>query len=289
MRPLAAPPAALILSLVLLLAGCHTPTAQTTASATATATSTASPSTARIRSMVVVGHSGATGWNSDPSRPGDARYNSWATGSNPAVDSIYQRLLPTNPGLRDHAINQAVSGSKVTDLDRQLDAAFALNPSPDLVLIQTVDNDIRCDGTDQENYTAFHDALTRIDAQNPDAATLVVSSPWATVAHYVSVVMNQPDAITVFTGAGPCDLFDPSGHPNRTHMAYQQHVIDAYLTQVQNACRQVRTCHYDRGVLAHLKIDADDLTPDYNHLSIAGQAKQAAVEWAVLEPLVNHH
>ena len=78
-------------------------------------------------SIVAMGHSGLTGWDSDPDKRGvDAPQNSWATGTNPAVNSIYQRILTRNEGIRDHAFNLAVSGSKVDDLLRQADEAAAL-------------------------------------------------------------------------------------------------------------------------------------------------------------------
>jgi hypothetical protein len=52
-------------------------------------------------SIVVLGHSGTTGYDSDPKAPEtDAVQNSWATGDNPAVDSIYLRLLALNPAAR---------------------------------------------------------------------------------------------------------------------------------------------------------------------------------------------
>jgi lysophospholipase L1-like esterase len=285
--------AAVLLSIAALIVGCEVPPASTRPVSIATPTSPgAAPD--EIASMIVIGHSGATGWNSEPDRPGqDARYNSWASGNNPAVDSIYQRLLPTNPALTDHAVNQAVSGSKANDLDRQIDTAFALAPKPDLILIQTVDNDIRCDGTDDSNYKAFHDtlaaALSKLATQSPDAVILIVSSPWATVTDYVSVVATLPGGKAQFAGTGPCDLFDTSGRPARAHMRYQQDVIDKYLAQVAAACKQVPTCHYDNGALAHLAIAAADLTTDYNHLNVTGQAKQAALEWKVLAPLLTPH
>jgi lysophospholipase L1-like esterase len=284
-----------LLASTLLLFACgsgSTPGRATPAPSPSSAAVTATPGApGSVSSMILVGHSGATGWNSDPNDPGqDARDNSWGTGANPAVKSIYLRLLPANPPLRDHAVNEAVSGSLVTDLDSQLDRAFAAAPTPDLVLIQTVDNDIRCDGTDGDNYRPFHDtlaaALTKISRQSPRAAILIVSSPWSTVADYAAVAATLPGGRKQFTGTGPCDLFDPSGRPNRAHQRYQQQVIDKYFAQLVDACRQVPTCHDDGGALAHLKIDATDLTPDYNHLSVAGQAKQAALEWKVLRPVL---
>ena len=50
-------------------------------------------------SVVVIGHSGATGYNADPTRRDeDATENAWATGTNPDVDSVCQRILAANPG-----------------------------------------------------------------------------------------------------------------------------------------------------------------------------------------------
>ncbi|HYN32629.1 MAG TPA: hypothetical protein VES40_08395, partial [Ilumatobacteraceae bacterium] len=82
-------------------------TTEESTSATASATPTQWPN-----SMVVLGHSGATGWNSDPANPGtDAIQNSWATGDNPQVDSIYARALAQNPALEGNNFNLAVDGS----------------------------------------------------------------------------------------------------------------------------------------------------------------------------------
>ena len=99
-------------------------------------------------SIAVLGHSGATGYNSDPARPRvDVRANSWATGTNPAVKSLYQRLLALNPKIKGQNVNLAQDGAKVDGLLKQARAAAKLSPRPELVVIQIMDNDIRCDGT----------------------------------------------------------------------------------------------------------------------------------------------
>ena len=83
--------------------------AGTTTTVPASASSTRVPSTPNLDSIVVLGHSGTTGYGSDPSNPGgDVRENSWATGSNPAVDSIYRRLLATHPAMKGHATSLGV-------------------------------------------------------------------------------------------------------------------------------------------------------------------------------------
>ena len=100
------------------------------------------------RSIVVLGHSGATGENSDPSRPGaEVRENSWATGTNPAVNSVYARILAPNPAIKGHNTNLAQGGATVRDLVSQAELVGPLLPKPDLVLIQIMDNDIDCPTT----------------------------------------------------------------------------------------------------------------------------------------------
>jgi len=117
--------------------------------------------------IAVLGHSRTTGYNSDPSSPGtDTKANSWATGDNPAVQSIYTRLLAVNPAVAGHNANLGVDGSDVNGLSAQVDQALALDPKPELFMIQEVDNDLQCDGTDKDNYGRFArtlgDQLTRI-------------------------------------------------------------------------------------------------------------------------------
>src|SRR3954471_2195378 len=111
---------AAVLAVAALLAGCSSaPSGNPSATASnprATASSGASqaPSSTYPKAMVVLGHSRATGFGSDPAAPGaDAVGNSWATGDTPAVDSISLRLLSLDPAIKGHAGNVAVAGSDV--------------------------------------------------------------------------------------------------------------------------------------------------------------------------------
>ncbi len=66
--------------------------------------------------------SGATGEDSDPKQPGvQVRENSWATGTNPAVKSLYLRLLAVNPKIEGHNFNLAQGGADVRKLYNQAD------------------------------------------------------------------------------------------------------------------------------------------------------------------------
>jgi hypothetical protein len=169
------------------------------AASTSTPAPVAQASDKYPNSIVVLGHSGATGYDSDPKAPEtDATQNSWATGDNPKIRSIYLRLLALNPAVRGHNTNLAVDGTGVGELAGQADKALATTPLPELFLIQSVDNDMRCDGTDADNYALFAAALTevlkKITSGAPKAKILIVSSPWATVQNYGQVAAQPRPA-----------------------------------------------------------------------------------------------
>jgi hypothetical protein len=259
-----------------------------TAATTSPASQAAQASGQYPNAIAVLGHSGATGYDSDPKRPGvDARENSWATGDNPAVNSIYLRLLALNPAVRGHNTNVAVAGTGVDELAGQADQALATKPLPELFLIQSVDNDIRCDGSDADNYAPFAatltDVLKKITTGAPKAKILIVSSPWATVQNYAQVAARLPGPRAANSGTGPCDLFDPSGKPVPAHWRTPEGITLHYLSELKSACAKFPTCRYDDGALYHMKIGTADITPsDGAHLTIAGLRKQGALEWRIL-------
>jgi hypothetical protein len=275
----------------LLLTACAGPSAGVQPSASASASAVAStprndqPST--TGPLIVLGHSGATGYNSDPANPGtDARANSWASGTNPDVQSIYSRLLGVDPGIEGQVTNAAVDGSHVYDLEGQLAGALKEQPAPRLVLIQTVDNDVACDGSDEQNYAEFQKTLTavleHIATASPQAKIVVVGT-WATVANYTDVVAGLPNGkASLLTGSGPCDPYDSAGRKHPERMRYQQDVFDHYQARLQVACKAVSACHEDGGALNQMSITGDDLAPDYSHLSTSGLRKQAATEWELI-------
>jgi len=237
-------------------------------------------------SIVAIGHSGLTGYASDDSYT-DVGENSWATGTNPEVDSIYSRMLESTPGLT--AYNFAIDGSDVDSLlDTQIDEALAVDEPPALIIVQSIDNDIRCDGSDEENLgpygEKFTEVLSRLTAGAPDAHILVVSQ-WADVATYADVMAAiAPSAIA---GYGPCDLVDPTTSqvlPDR--VASLQALVDDYQAVVADACATFDACVWDDGAAQRLQLEATDLGPDYNHLSVAGHRKLAELEWAVIEPVL---
>ncbi len=237
-------------------------------------------------SMVVLGHSGATGWNSDPANPEqDAPYNSWATGTNPVVDSIYLRALQHSPELDGHNFTVAKAGSDVDDLPRQVTAAIALSPLPDLFIVQSVDKDIKCDGTDDANYAAYRAKISAVFASINDAAPrarIFTVGIWATVQNYSDVTSTIAAAVVRNQGGGPCEVFDSAGKEIPSAITTYQGIVDNYQEQLRQACAAAKHCQFGGDEILAMKIDANDLAPDTNHLSVTGLHKMASVAWDAL-------
>jgi lysophospholipase L1-like esterase len=235
------------------------------------------------KSIVVLGHSGATGYNSDPNDGSrDARENSWATGTNPAVNSVYRRLLGTDPAYRSHNYNLAKDGATVDDLADQAARLETVKPAPGVILIQIVDNDIKCDGTDTQNYAPFAGKFTtalQTIVKDAPAAHIYVVSMWGTAQAYADAVSKVPSARDSHTGSGPCDILDGAGTIRPQAVVYQQDVMDRYHEQLARVCGAVPTCRYDNGALQKYPLVAADLTPDGNHLTAAGHQKYADLVW----------
>jgi hypothetical protein len=238
--------------------------------------------------IAVLGHSGATGESSDPNKPlhYEARENSWATGTNPAVKSLYLRLLTVNPKIEGHNFNLAQGGADVRGLYKQATIAVPkLSPRPDLFVIQIMDNDIRCNGTDEKNFPRFQSTVTSVlkalAKGAPNAHIFVVSqfgSPGTAIAIATLAQRKQFGG-----GTGPCDVLDASGQIIPKRLAYLESVIHGYESALAAGCKQVAICRYDGGAFGRIVDRAEYAAKDGNHFSIEGHAKAASVAWAAMK------
>ena len=235
-------------------------------------------------SLAVIGHSGATGYDSDPVR---ARWshNSWVTGDNPLVKSLYARILARNPAVRGHKFNLAINGSNVASLLLQARKAVTMKPTPELVVVQSIDNDIACDGTDAKRLkpfgATFSQALDALATGAPDARIFVVSqfgSPGTSVRALTAVQRKRLGG-----GSGPCDFLDATGAILPKRLAYLESVIHGYEAAVAASCKLVAACRYDGGAFGRVVDRPEYLSSDLNHFSVKGHAKAAAVAWAALK------
>src|SRR3954465_9732740 len=162
--------------------------------------------------VAVLGHSGSTGEGSDPNQPGvEVRANSWATGTNPDVNSVYLRILAHNPAIKGHNENYARGGADVDALAEEASLLLREDPKPDLILIQIMDSDLTCP-VEPAALSSFRKKLTATLAKlargAPNSRHLGVSQ-FGSVPTYARSLTREERATQ--GGTGPCDFMTPTG------------------------------------------------------------------------------
>ena len=236
-------------------------------------------------SIAVLGHSFATGEDSDPKNPGaDAPENSWATGTNPKVNSVYSRILAENPAIEGCNTNLAEGGATVEDMLLQAQDAVDLNPVPELILIVAADNDIVCPAgpSDYADFRSrFSEVLSTLAEGAPKSQIFVVSQ-FGSVTHYVTLLTKE-EAQSQGGGSDPCDIWDFDGNIVPKEVARLDDIIQGYEAQLEQACKGIRQCTYDGGAFSAVVDKRSYLASDLRHLSIEGHAKAAEVAWGALQ------
>jgi hypothetical protein len=272
------------------LAGCsgsdsepaaHTNASQSTSGAAAART--AKWTRGYPNSIAVLGHSGSTGENSDPNQPGvEVRKNSWATGTNPRVNSLYLRILKHNPRIRGHNFAYSESGATIDMVAAQADALLDTDPKADLIVIQVMDSDMTCpvEPAALSDFRAKLTATLRKLARGAPNSSEFVVSQFGSVPTTAKALSREERAS--FGGTGPCDFTTPTGKVVWMKVARLERAIHAYERALNAACNKVRPCTYDGGAFGRIVDRREYLSDDLNHFSIAGHAKAAAVAWAAM-------
>jgi hypothetical protein len=153
-------------------------------------------------------------------------------------------------------------------LEAQATKALGVVATPELAIIQTIDNDIRCDGTDDAHIPEFgaqlDRALTAINEASPDTKILVITQPGRPALELESMadlISSEPAARAVYTGPGPCGLVDDSGTPQPANVAALTSIIESYEAEQQRTCATHHTCRTDEGALATFRRDPSRCRP----------------------------
>ncbi len=208
--------------------------------------------------------------------------NSWATGTNAAVNSHLLRLRGLAPAVT--ATNMSVSGAKVAGLEAQMLQAVALQPDYLTVLIGG--NDICTSSeatmTSVVDFRAqFEAAMATISTGSPTTHVYVVSIP--RVLRLWELFKGNWWARTVWSLGNVCQslLARPtsttqSDVDRRARVHLRNIDFNAVLAEV---CGATPRCHWDGNAAFNTVFQASDVSGDYFHPSTAGQAKLASVSW----------
>ena len=130
-------------------------------------------------------------------------------------------------------------------------------PTPQLVIIQTIDGDLQCP-LDEVALAAFGetlaDVLDQIVTASPESQILMVGQWGRPIAAEVEdFVASHPEVLPELTGTGEnCNgFFDPSGVLVQETFDLLNASISAYEGEQQRRCGAVRQCRTDGGVRAN--------------------------------------
>jgi PKD repeat protein len=237
-------------------------------------------------SMAAVGDSITQAASTGGSLGADAPQNSWSTGTSSTVNSHLLRLRAAhNPSLVAH--NLSVSGAKVADLNGQMLNVVALDPDPGYLTVLIGGNDLCTDTVAQMTSVAdfrarFATAMQTITTQSPGTYVYVVSIP--DVYQLWNLFKNNFWARLVWASASICQSL--LANPTSTQTADVQRRADVrqrnidYNIQLAEVCAQYASrCHFDNNAVFDTKFTSSDVSGDYFHPSVAGQAKLARVSW----------
>jgi hypothetical protein len=251
------------------------------------------------RSLAVLGTPTAAGWGADLAHPfRDARQDSWATGTDPAVQSIYARILAANPAAKGHNVNLGsgasapeAAGHELDDFAAEVHQALRLKVKPDLVLVQVIDRALKCDGTTERNFadygSRFGDGLEALAQGLPNARIFVISQ-WGSFASYVKYLRGLPVGVRLKNaGKKPCQLVaSPTGEIVPSRVAYAKSIVAGEQAQLRAACAKVPNCRYDGGAAQRITIASADVSEFQYTPTVSGQAKLAAAEWSAMAGFV---
>lgn len=208
---------------------------------------------------------------------------SWATGTDPAVNSLALRLL--GPGkLAGNSWNLARSGARVAALPAQMARAAAERPG--LVTVMIGANDA-CRPTPAgmtpvaDFRRSFETALARLRKDAPKARVYVASVP--DLRRLWDTGRAEPPARRVWE-LGVCGsmLADPEdlGAAAEERRASVAGRVAAYNRVLGEVCARDALCRYDGGAVFGFRFDASLLSSwDWFHPSREGQARLAELAY----------
>jgi hypothetical protein len=238
-------------------------------------------------SIAVIGHSTAAGYHSDPTNiAATIPENSWATGTNPQVNSLYERILARHPAIKDHNLNLAGVNLGLGESRDQASRAVAQQPPPDLVVMQVLDNDIGCPA-DAEALALFRSAvvgaLQTLQQYAPHTRVFVFSQFGGSTSVIQALSPDERKAFGRSIFEFSCAIVDPNGRVIPSQLKEFQTAIHGYEAELKAACSQFTTCTYDNGAFDRVALEPGDPGPDFDHLSVQGQAHAADAAWKALQ------
>jgi len=215
----------------------------------------------------------------------DCTSRSWSSGSYGPVNSHYLRIVATNPAMSGHAHNDARSGARVSDLNRQAQLAVSQNVEYATILIGAND---ACTSSESTMTTVaafesrFRTAMTTLDSGLPRARIFVASIP--DIKRLWFIGKDSFAARTAWSLGSICQSMLAS--PQSTASAdvarrdrVQQRVVD-FNAVLARVCGEHTQCQFDGNAVFSYPFTLSLVSKwDYFHPNTAGQTVLADVTY----------
>ncbi len=218
----------------------------------------------------------------DAVRVGDNREFSWSTGTAPGINSHLKRLSALR-GQPVTAFNEAIAGSVVADLDRQI--TRLITKSPDYVTVTIGANDI-CgwSGDYQADLAAFRSQLStevkRLVAARPNIKVLLASIP--DMYNLWEVGSAHPQCAARWRLFGVCSPLLGADATTADRQAFVER-WQAANDAISDVAAEMPANVLHNPDLAHVQFSWEDIsTLDCFHPSVIGQNLLAEKTWQLL-------
>ena len=212
----------------------------------------------------------------------DCPENSWATGTNSTVKSIFFRIKEKNPTAT--ATNRSVTGAKVSSLNEQ--AQNAVSDKAEFVTILIGANDACASpSTSQSSFSSsFQAAISTLEKGLPGVRIYVGSIP--NLMHLWEIFHTNSTATGSweFTKECPGIMTEPTSESTtaKNRRAATLAAEEGYDATMASICNATSNCQWDNGTFFKAQFVASEVsTNDYFHPSIAGQASFAAAAFPI--------
>jgi len=213
---------------------------------------------------------------------------SWAVGTDPAVDSIADRLAQLE-GSRPEVDAIAKLGARASWARSAVDT-LADSP-PDIVLVLLGANDAcaasMSEVTPAPDFAADYLAvLTTIREVAPDARVVAYSVP--DLLRLWELGRGDAETVEAWEKSPSCRSLLAAADSDATADAERRAEIGALVTDynlaIEAACAATAGCTTDQGAVHATRFEAADISSlDHFHASRAGQARLAASAWPAVE------
>jgi lysophospholipase L1-like esterase len=215
----------------------------------------------------------------------DCTQLSYATGSDPSSDSLYQRLLAGSPGLAGHGYNDAEVGARAEDLYSQM--ALAVWQKADVVTVLVGANDACANSvgamTPVQNFSnSIKSALGLFFSNRPGARVVMSSIPDLYRVWEVAHDNARARLIWKLAGICPSMLANPTSTApaDELRRVLVQLQVNKYNQALAAACQAFRNCRWDGGALGRYPFQLDQLSRfDYFHPNASGHRALSTIVW----------